>query len=70
MKARPTAYELRLADALGSATTPEERVELLVELREKLLHPFDDLQRDYRALGDVRVAADLDDLLLTARGRE
>lgn len=60
------AHESRLA--LAHADEPTAVV--LARYRELLLAPFDELRRDYEALGDVRVAAHLDELLRAARGVE
>jgi hypothetical protein len=41
----------------------------LARYREELIKPFEELRRDYEALGDKRVERELDDLIRTARGR-
>ncbi len=49
----------------------EERLALFfARYREEILSPFIEMRVDYDALGDRRVAEDLERLILMARGKE
>lgn len=65
-----TTRERELAEWIDDLCPPREQVERrLVEMREDILRPFDELRRDMEALGDGKIAGYLDELLRTARGR-
>jgi len=62
----PTERERALAKWVGGDS---ERLALFfARYREELLAPFVEMRIDYDALGDVRVAEDLNRLLVMARG--
>lgn len=66
---RPTERERDLAAWIDDECPPREQVEqLLVELREDLLRPFEELRRDVEAMRDTKMAKCLEDLLKAARG--
>ena len=46
----------------------EQVARLLAAYRHELLQPFEELRRDFDALGDVRMARHLDELLKTSKG--
>lgn len=53
----------------GDEEDLERRARYFAHYRAELLRPFEELRDDYRALGDVRVEADLARLIETLRGQ-
>lgn len=65
----PTPRERDLAEWIDAECPARDEVEKrLVDLREDLLRPFDELRRDVVALRDDQMATWLGDLLKAARG--
>lgn len=65
----PTRLELELAATASlSEVHTLALAELLAQHRENVLRPFIELQRDFEALGDVRVVARLEELIGMTRG--
>jgi hypothetical protein len=65
----PTLFEIELAESAALNESHKHALaELLADHRERLLKPFEELRRDFEALGDEKVARYLDELLRAARG--
>jgi hypothetical protein len=64
-----TPRERELADCYADGDELAKLyAQMLADYREEILRPFDELRRDMAALGDERVARELDALIRTARG--
>lgn len=63
----PTEREHALAKWVGHG---DKLALFFAHYREEILSPFVEMRIDYDALGDQRVAEDLERLILMARGRE
>lgn len=66
----PSPVELELAaTAAISPVHATALAELLAQHRESVLRPFIEMQLDFEALGDARVAEQLAEHIQTARGQ-